>query len=124
MKIVSNNPNGPNSITKTYDLLKWAIPHLKKLPRDQRFLLGDRIEGHLLDILELLLSANYSREKLDFLKKANLKIELLRFLFRLSFDMKYLSKNRYEYASVHLDEVGKMVGGWIRQQRSKDEEIR
>jgi hypothetical protein len=30
----------------TYDLLKWAIPTLKKFPRDQRFLLGDRIENH------------------------------------------------------------------------------
>jgi hypothetical protein len=30
-----------NSITLTYDLLKWAIPTPKKFPRDQRFLLGD-----------------------------------------------------------------------------------
>ena len=67
MKVVPKNNNGPDSITKTYDLLKWAIPHLKKFPRDQRFLLGDRIEDHLLDILELLLSANYSKEKLGFL---------------------------------------------------------
>jgi hypothetical protein len=58
MKVSSKGPNGPNSITKIYDLLKWTIPHLAKFPRDQRFLLGDRIEVHLLDILELLLSAH------------------------------------------------------------------
>jgi len=123
MKVVPIKNNGPDSITKTYDLLKWTIPHLKKFPHDQRFLLGHRIEDHLLDILELLLSANYSKEKLDFLKKTNLRLEVLRFLFRLSFDMEYLSKKGYEYASVHLNEVGRMVGGWIRQQKSKDEEI-
>ena len=77
-----------------------------------------------MDILELLLSANYSKEKLDFLKKANLKLEVLRFLFRLSYDMKYLSKKGYEYVSINIDEVGKMVGGWIRQQKYKDEETR
>ena len=104
MKVVPKNPNGPDSITKTYDLLKWTIPHLKKFPRDQRFLLGDRIEGHLLDILELLLSAKYSREKLEFLKKANLRLEVLRFLFRLSLHIRYLSKKAYEYVSVHLGE--------------------
>ncbi len=27
---------GPDSITLTYDFLKWAIPALKKFPRDQR----------------------------------------------------------------------------------------
>jgi hypothetical protein len=64
----------PDSITLTYDLLKWAIPTLNRFPRDQRFLLGDRIEHHILDILELLISANYSREKLQYLREANLKI--------------------------------------------------
>jgi len=27
---------GPDSTTLTYDFLKWAIPTLKKFPRDQR----------------------------------------------------------------------------------------
>jgi hypothetical protein len=123
VKAVYKHNSGPDSITKTYDLLTWTIPQLKKFPRDQRFLLGDRIESHLLDILELLLSAHYSKEKRDFLTKANLKLDILRFLFRLSFDMAYLSKKGYEYISMHLDEVGRMTGGWIRQQESKDEAI-
>ena len=113
------NPGGPNSITKTYDLIKWSIPQLKKSPRDQKFLLGDRIENHLLDVLELLLSANYSRIKLEFLKKANLKLEILRFLFRLAFELKYMNKRRYEYVCIHIDEAGRMVGGWIKQQKVK-----
>jgi hypothetical protein len=50
--------SSPDSITLTYDLLKWAIPTLKKFPRDQRFLVGDRIENHTLDILELLIGLN------------------------------------------------------------------
>jgi hypothetical protein len=47
--------SSPDSITLTYDLLKWAIPALKKFPRDQRFLLGDRIENLTLNILELFI---------------------------------------------------------------------
>ncbi|MEA3427925.1 MAG: hypothetical protein U9Q84_01625 [Thermodesulfobacteriota bacterium] len=50
---------GPDSITLTYDLLKWSIPTLEKFPKSQRFLLGDRIENHILDVLELLICANY-----------------------------------------------------------------
>ena len=67
----------PDSITLTYDLLKWAIPTLNRFPRDQRFLLGDRIESHILGILELLISANYSREKFHYLSETNLKIEMI-----------------------------------------------
>ena len=86
---------GPDSLTLTYDLLKWSIPAIKGFPRDQRFMLGDRIENHILDVLELLISARYSRDKIDYLKKANLKIEVLRFLWGLSLDLKYLNGRRY-----------------------------
>ena len=61
---------GPDSLTLTYDLLKWSIPAIKKFPRDQRFMLGDRIENHILDVLELLISARYSRDKINYLKKS------------------------------------------------------
>lgn len=114
---------GPDSIILTYDFLKWTIPALKKFPRDQRFLLGDRIEGYLLEILENLITAQYSRDKGEFLRKANLKVEVLRFLWRLSHDLRYLDTRRYEYASRALDEIGRLVGGWIRTLRRKDEAL-
>ncbi len=119
-----SNRQSPDSITLTYDLLKWAIPTLKKFPRDQRFLLGDRIENHILDVLELLVSANYSKNKLGYLREANLKIELLRFLWRLSLDLKYLNTRRYEFVSKKLNDIGRLVGGWIRQQKAKNEKTR
>ena len=31
-------------IPKTYDLLVWLLPTLAKFPRDQKFLLGDRLQ--------------------------------------------------------------------------------
>ena len=41
-------------ITRTYDLLKTILPQLSKFPRDQKFILADRIENHLLDFLRML----------------------------------------------------------------------
>jgi hypothetical protein len=115
---------GPDSITLTYDLLKWSIPPLKKFPREQRFLLGDRIENHILDVLEMLISANYSRGKLGYLRKANLKIEILRFLWRLSHDLKYLNGRRYEYVSAMLNDIGRLIRGWIKHINVSDEKAR
>jgi len=45
-------------VQKTYDLVKWYVPILNKLPRDHKSLLGDRIITGLYDLLEgLILSA-------------------------------------------------------------------
>ena len=33
-----------NILTLTYDFLLYLIPELSKYPRDQKFLLGDRIQ--------------------------------------------------------------------------------
>lgn len=50
-----------NVITHTYDLLLYIVPQLAKYPRTQKFLLGDRIQNHIMDILEGLIETYYSR---------------------------------------------------------------
>ncbi|MDB9368842.1 hypothetical protein PN456_07725 [Nodularia spumigena CS-586/05] len=39
-------------IQKTYDLIKWYIPILTRLPRIHKFTLGDRMTNQLYDLLE------------------------------------------------------------------------
>ena len=99
-------------VTKTYDLILWTLPKLAKFPREQRFLLGDRIESVLFDILELLITAVYTKEKKGYLTKANLRLEHLRFLTRIAKDMHYLNLKAYEFSSRAINEIGKMIGGW------------
>jgi len=101
-----------NVITKTYDLLLYMIPQLAKFPRDQKFLLADRIENRMLDFLEAMIEAYYSKKKLDILEKSNLKLESLRYLIRLSFDLHFINSRRYAYVTGHVDEIGRMLGGW------------
>ena len=38
-------------ITKTYDLILWSCNHTGKFPRNHRFVLGERIERTLYDLL-------------------------------------------------------------------------
>ena len=38
-------------IQKTHDLIQWYVPILNRLPRDHKFLLGDRIVSGLYDLL-------------------------------------------------------------------------
>ena len=54
-------PKEVDVITKLYDFLLWIIPKLEKFPRSQKFLIADRIETVLLDVLDLLIEMAKSR---------------------------------------------------------------
>jgi hypothetical protein len=53
------------------------------------------------------------------LKRINLRLERLRMLLRLCHRLKYLPHQRYEHAMRCLNEVGRMLGGWIKQQQEE-----
>jgi hypothetical protein len=106
-------------IQKTYDLIKWYIPHINRLPRDQKFHLGDRIATLLYTLLENLILAQYSREKLTILEPLNAQLTILRYQTRLLFDLNLMPNQRYEYVSKLIDGIGTDLGGWLKQQRAK-----
>jgi hypothetical protein len=103
-------------IQKTYDLIKWYVPILNRLPRSHKFALGDRITTGLYDLLEGLIQVRYSREKLPQLQALNIRIEILRHQTRLLLDFEMLSARRYEYVSQYINGIGMELGGWIKQQ--------
>ena len=103
-----------NVITRTSDFIKWFLPKVEKMPRNFKFLFGDRMLKLLLDLLEDLIEAYYSREKLKPLTTANLRIEKLRRLLRISTDMQWISLPQFEFATRELNEIGGMTGGWMR----------
>jgi hypothetical protein len=50
-------------ITKTYDRILWACHHTGKFTRNHRFVLGERIEGKLYEVLETLIQAKYTGQR-------------------------------------------------------------
>ena len=103
-----------NILTKLHDLLIYLIPQLNKFPRDQKFVLGDRIETQVLDVQESCLRAYYGRDKRGHLLEANLQLEVTRHLVRLAHGLKLLSTHTYGVLAAKLDEVGRMLGGWVK----------
>ncbi len=95
-----------------YEASKWICRKVEKLPRSYRFTLGDRMINSSLDLYLLLVEAQYSRDKRRILKQANLELEKLRHLLRLSQELTDLSLKSYHYICAELDQVGKMIGGW------------
>jgi hypothetical protein len=101
------------------DFLKWLLPATEKFPKRVRFTFSNRIDNLALDVVEDLVEARYTRRKAERLKAINLKLERLRILLRLSHELHYLPHQGYEHAVRSLAEVGRMVGGWIREQENR-----
>ncbi len=102
--------------TRWMQFLEWLLPATEKFPKRVRFTFSDRINNLALDIVEDLVDARYSRNKQSILRRINLRLEKLRVLLRLSHTLKYLPHQSYEHAARALNEIGRMLGGWIKQQ--------
>ena len=107
-------------IQKTYDLIVWFVPILNRLPRDHKFMIGDRIISGLYDLQEHLIDAQYAKVKVDKLQALNPKLSILRRQIRLLLDFGLMKHKRYEYASKQLNGIGTELGGWIRQRKKKE----
>ncbi len=108
---------GP-ALEAMYQFLLWLVPALDKFPRSQKFILGDRIETAALDVLDALIAATYTRGRDTLLADANLGLERLRFFMRLSHELRLIDTRRYEHAARGIDEIGRLVGGWVKAHRA------
>jgi hypothetical protein len=110
----------PQAVQACHELMRWFIPQLDKFPRLRRFTLGERLEQVLLDVLELLLEAAYTRAKQPALQRANLRLETARHLWRLAHELEVISTKRYAHGAGLMDNLGKQVGGWLRSRRGAE----
>ena len=101
-------------ITKTYDLILWSCNHTSRFPRNHRYVLGERIERHLYGLLETLIQAKYTKSRQRLLEQAISTLEILRFQMRLAKDLQCLQTHSYGFATKSIDEIGRLVGGWLR----------
>jgi four helix bundle protein len=99
---------------KSYDFSKWLLQHTNKFPKSHRFSVAVRLENSMLEFLRLISIANQRQQKLALLRSADEELLTLRILIRFSHDMKFIPVSSYEFAARQLDELGKMLGGWIK----------
>ena len=104
---------------KWHDFLSWLLLTTEKFPKKARFTFSERLNNLGLDVVEDLIEAKYSKEKWKLLQRINLRLEKIRILLRIAFEQKFLAMAGYKHAMYLLNEVGSMVGGWMRQQQAK-----
>lgn len=103
-------------LKKAYTLYRTFHDYRKLVPKQDRYTVFERSEDMILDVIEHLLEAAHSQGavKRKSLEVASTRLNLLRFLVRLLKDVKSIDLKKYAVLEEMIDEIGRMLGGWLR----------
>ena len=105
-------------LIKTYAL--WREVH-NHFPKKSRYTLGRKIDVAFVEILEVVFTAGYlsKDKKLPFVQKAISRTDVLKFFLRVAWEVKDIDSKKYAALSEPLDDIGRMLGGWVRNVESR-----
>lgn len=106
---------------KTYELYKKFYVLRSSVSKQDRYTVWQRCENLILEILENILWASQlsAGEKLPVLEKCSLRLNFLRVFFRLCKEIKAIDNGKYTALQAMVDEIGRMLGGWIRSTKGR-----
>ena len=104
-------------LTRLFDLLNWLLPKSEQFPRVYRYTVTQRMMDAALDCQEAVFAAQSSRSirRKTALEDADAALNRLRLYLRLAHHWRWLNDGQYAHVSTMVAEVGKLLGGWIKQ---------
>lgn len=104
-----------------FELQLWLQPKAEKFPRPYRNTVTRRTMDAALDIAEWLNLAHVhrGRARLKALYKADVALSNLRMYLRLIHRFRWISDSQFGHASEMVEEIGRLLGGWIKQQKGQ-----
>lgn len=95
---------------------KNIYQYTKTFPKSDKYNLGNELKIINIQIIELLIEAETVKKdwKSPLLEKASVKVNILKILIRLANDIKILDQKKHLKLQEQLQEIGRMLGGWIK----------
>jgi len=87
-----------------------------KLPKKDRFGIYLKIENICLEIMDFTITSSFEAKNNKFviLNSARIKIEVLKRLFRVAYELNIIENKKYINIELDLQEISKMTNGWIK----------
>lgn len=95
-------------------MILYGHTAIRQFPKMERHVLGAEIRHTLWSLLRLIVVCNKRYHKKTTLQDLDATLDLLRSQLRIAKDMRYLDFRKYEHWAKLNDEIGRMVGGWIK----------
>jgi four helix bundle protein len=99
---------------KCEDMIHYAYIAVRQFPKAEKFTLVSEIKMTMWRLLRLIITCNRRYYKKTILQELDTELDVLRSQIRLAMELKFLSFKKYETWSRLLDEIGRMIGGWMK----------
>lgn len=103
-------------ITLVYKLYKQIVELNAKLPKTQRYGIGQSLENSTLALMEQLILAKNAPKTMkgSYLIHALSQQEIATLKLRLLLELKLANETKIFQAQSNLKEIGRMTGGWLK----------
>lgn len=111
-------------MSRCFDLLAWLVPKSESFPKLHRHTVTQRLLESALDVQEILFSARKQTgmARRQRLRDCDAKLDQLRLYLRLAHHWHWLNDGQYEHVSRQVAEIGRLLGGWLKQEAGKNQE--
>jgi hypothetical protein len=102
---------------KVEDMAVYAYTAMRQFPKSEKHTLAAEIKASIFRLLRLIIVCNKWYHKKTTLQDLDAELDVLRAYVRLAFNLGFLPIKKYEVWSKMNDEIGRMIGGWIKSQK-------
>lgn len=99
---------------KVFEMMEYAYVCLQQFPKSEKFALVVDIKRCMNLILERVVEGSKKYYKKTTLQELDVEVTKLKAYIRLSYKLGFLPIKKYEIWAEKVVEIGKMVGGWIK----------
>jgi hypothetical protein len=112
-------------VVRLIEVYKVWHEFMPNMAKTSRFTLGQKIDDLFIETTELIFLASHlaKEQKIPYLQKASAKLDLLKLFVQISWEVKAIDNGKFIMLSEPLEEVGRMLGGWLRQTMSRSEPV-
>ena len=103
-------------IPKMQEYIQYMLETLLKLPRTEKFSIGNEYKSSMYKLLEYILyvSKIEKEQRLEYINKIDAELNCQRIYLRIMYKNKWINDKKFNVAITKIGEIGKIVGGLIK----------
>lgn len=99
---------------KCEDMIIYAYTALQQYPRAEKYGLAADTKTAMYELLRLIVICNKKYYKKTTLQEVDTNLDIIRSFVRIAYKMQYINFKKYQLWTARLDEIGRMIGGWMK----------
>jgi len=103
-------------IPKVQEYIQYMLETLIKLPRIEKFSIGNEYKCSMYKLLEYILyvSKIEKEKRLEYINKIDAELNCQRIYLRIMYKNKWINDKKFNVSITKVGEIGKIVGGLIK----------